>query len=281
MQQLKFSLIVPTIGRDTDLERLLHSLEQQSYRNYELIIVDQNPDNRVENVLTKFEHSIPEIKHIKLNAKGASRARNEGLKHSCGDIIAFPDDDCEYASNVLAEAEKMFGNTEYDVITGIHVAEWPSFLPKVATLVPLNMHNIWTRGVVESVLFFKRAVFDHVGLFDEELGVGSGTIWGSGEGTDYLLRVLKNNFKMADCSSIIIKHEKEVFDRPNVHLKAFRYSVGRRYVLDKYKYNYFFILLNIWYPFIKLLFNFYSSKKVKYYWYQFLGRFHFARKTKI
>lgn len=280
----KISLIMPTIGnRDVEIVKFLTSLSRQNYQNYELIIVDQSSNSNLEKILCNFKDKIAKIHYVKSNSVGASRARNEGLKYSRGDIVAFPDDDCEYADNVLEVIAKIFTTTNYDVITGKHVDKWPQIFSKKLSFLPLNIYNIWWYGI-EFVIFLRKKVVDTVGLFDEDLGVGSGTSLGSGEGTDYLLRIINynvNEFKLANCSAIVIKHEKVDFDKPDINKKAFKYSIGRRYLLDKYNYSFFFVLLNIWYPVLKLVINIYDFKKVKYYWYQFLGRLKFFRNVEL
>jgi glycosyltransferase involved in cell wall biosynthesis len=281
LQDLKFSLIVPTINRDKELERLLISLIAQTYKNYELIIIDQNDDDRIEKLILKYEQKFHfGIKHIKTTIKGASHARNLGIKRCRGNIISFPDDDCEYDSLVLQQMYKLFLDPEnYDIVTANFVDfSEIKILPEKIT--KLNKYNIWPLGY-EFVIFLRRHVIDKIGLFDEALGVGARTPYGSGEGTDYLLRALQQNLKIVNCNTALVKHEKVDFSKNGIAKKAFRYSVGKRHVLDRHNYNYFFILLNIWYPLVKLLVNFYSKSKVKYFWYQFLGRFHFARKIEM
>jgi glycosyltransferase involved in cell wall biosynthesis len=51
---MKVSLIVATVGRMSELHRLLTSLDAQVYKNFELIVVDQNLDDRLENVIASF-----------------------------------------------------------------------------------------------------------------------------------------------------------------------------------------------------------------------------------
>ena len=51
---MRFSLIVATIGRTEELVRLFHSLECQTHRDFEAIIVDQNTDDRLIAIIREF-----------------------------------------------------------------------------------------------------------------------------------------------------------------------------------------------------------------------------------
>src|SRR5271166_5434820 len=99
------SLIVATMDRVTELERLLTSLDCQSYKEFEVIVVDQNPDDRL--LLVLRSHEALTIRHLRCSP-GASRARNVGLRIAGGDIIAFPDDDCWYPEGLLASVVAWF-----------------------------------------------------------------------------------------------------------------------------------------------------------------------------
>src|SRR5271168_3016732 len=97
----RFSLIVATIGRTEEFGFLLQSLAEQTFRDFELIVVDQNSDDRL---IPFLEHwngtvaglantpgSLSAIIHLRC-APGVSRARNLGLQYCTGEILAFPDD---------------------------------------------------------------------------------------------------------------------------------------------------------------------------------------------
>jgi glycosyltransferase involved in cell wall biosynthesis len=91
---MKFSLVLATVGRTQEVARFLDSLARQTYRDFELIVVDQNPDDRLVELLRPFELRFPII-HLRCE-RGVSRARNLGPKYVSGDIVGFPDDDCWY-----------------------------------------------------------------------------------------------------------------------------------------------------------------------------------------
>src|SRR2546427_827401 len=96
---MKFSLVQATLGRTGELARFLRELDQQTYRSFELIVVDQNPDQRLAPILAPYESRFP-VFHVR-SEKGLSRARNVGMRQIGGDVVAFPDDDCWYPPHLL------------------------------------------------------------------------------------------------------------------------------------------------------------------------------------
>lgn len=94
----KVTIIIPTYNRAKTLERLLESIKKQTYRDYEVIIVDDHSDNQEEynRVVKKFEGEFA-IRYV-TNSKnmGAPYCRNKGIELSRGQLLAFVDDDDEW-----------------------------------------------------------------------------------------------------------------------------------------------------------------------------------------
>ena len=93
------------------MHRVFDSLKTQTYKNFEVIIIDQNEDDYVKRLYEEYKDKFI-IKYIHSDEKGLSKARNKGLKYVDGDIIAFPDDDCEYKYNFLYDILDTFKNNE-------------------------------------------------------------------------------------------------------------------------------------------------------------------------
>ncbi|HBF4089696.1 TPA: glycosyltransferase family 2 protein, partial [Clostridioides difficile] len=85
------SLIMPTLNRYDDIYLLMDSLENQTYKNFELIVVDQNDNSKVKEIVDKYIDKL-DIKYIKSSKKGLSYNRNVGIDNAVGQIIGFPDD---------------------------------------------------------------------------------------------------------------------------------------------------------------------------------------------
>ena len=115
---------MPTINRRNELIIFLQSLESQTYKNFELIVLDQNAGDFITEIIEGFQKHL-DIKYIKSSEWGLSLNRNEGLIIADGDIIAFPDDDCEYPEDILEKVVKFFEENKQDllVIRNIQVAE--------------------------------------------------------------------------------------------------------------------------------------------------------------
>ena len=69
------SLIMPTLNRFDDIYRFMDSLLEQTYKNFELIVVDQNENNKVKEIVDKYVERL-DIKNLKSNKKGLIYNRN-------------------------------------------------------------------------------------------------------------------------------------------------------------------------------------------------------------
>lgn len=124
----KVSVIITTFGKPEKLERAINSVVNQTYKNIELIVVDDNNPNTenrvaVESIMNKYldkQQNGIEMKYIKHaeNLNG-SAARNTGIKASIGEYIAFLDDDDIYLPERVELSIKKF--SENSDIIGICV----------------------------------------------------------------------------------------------------------------------------------------------------------------
>ncbi|GHV89642.1 glycosyl transferase [Spirochaetia bacterium] len=190
---MKFSLVMATLDRKDEIVIFIKSLLNQSYTNFELIIVDQNKDNRVFDIYNAYKNII-NIIYIKSNQKGLSLNRNIGLKRCSGDIIAFPDDDCEYNNDTLNNVFNFFShNNTYGFYTS-NTREKDGnkgILNAKNTDSEITINNIMYTGISFTIFTRKECIKDF--KFDEQLGVGAR--FGSGEESDLLFFLLKNNNK--------------------------------------------------------------------------------------
>ena len=119
---ISFSLVLGTVERTHDLEEHLASLDAQTYRSFELIVVDQNKDERLAPILAPYAECFP-ILHLR-SEPGLTRAKNLGLKRVTGDIIGFPDDNYRFPPDLLDRVARFFSeHPRVDGLTGHSVDE--------------------------------------------------------------------------------------------------------------------------------------------------------------
>lgn len=189
----RFSLIVPTIARTDELRCLLQSLTQQGFMDYEVILVDQNDDDRVQEVMDDFAGRVPLTRTS--SPKGASRARNVGLPLASGEIIAFPDDDCWYPPDLLKNVDQWFrDHARYSVLAvgAVDEAGTPSGNRWVQDACDLHPINIF-RTTFCSALFLRSESLRGV-FWDERIGPGASTAFACGDETDLVLKILASGF---------------------------------------------------------------------------------------
>jgi glycosyltransferase involved in cell wall biosynthesis len=201
------SLVVCTLGRTAPLERLLTSLESQTHRNFEIVLVDQNPSGFLDPILENFA-ALP-ITRLK-SAKGLSRGRNIGLARCQGAIIGFPDDDCWYDPRVLRSACEFFSESPTFVFFSGRTVDGTgrdSVSRHLAASTDITPSKIFLIGN-SNTFFVRRKPALEANGFDEELGVGSGTPFQSGEESDFLLKCLAKGHRGFFDRNFIIRHDQ-------------------------------------------------------------------------
>jgi glycosyltransferase involved in cell wall biosynthesis len=224
VERPEISLIVCTYGPEQPLHLLFESLRWQACR-YELLIVDQNPDNRVPRLLESY----PDLPYKLLrSAPGLSRARNVGLRAARGAAIAFPDDDCAYVKGALRQVLNFFEESpDAGILSG-----WNSM--EVSTLQticpPLRAARISAGLLLRDTASFsifidrrklpKRRRWD---FFDEKLGVGAP--FGAAEETDYLYRLLRDGLLPYSAQTELTYHPDKELQFSNFR-RATNYGLG-------------------------------------------------------
>lgn len=100
------SVIIPTYKRSEKLDRAIQSVKNQSYKNFEVVIVDDNnPDTEyrknTENHMKKYKND-ERIKYFKMEKNGGgAAARNYGIEKAKGEYICFLDDDDEFTPDKI------------------------------------------------------------------------------------------------------------------------------------------------------------------------------------
>ncbi len=229
------TLLIGTLGRVKPLERLLNSLTAQTLKNFEVVIVDQNPEGFLDPTIEKFR----ELRICHLHSRpGLSRARNIGLAASSGRYVGFPDDDVWYRPTVVEEVSDTFRrNPKLSAIAGRSID--PEGRPVTVSLpreAQITRENIF-EAANSNTIFIERSIAQSL-KFDEGLGLGAASDFQSGEETDFLLRALEKGVAGWYFPELTIFHDPidngvPIAERAR---RAMAYGRGFGYLIRKHRY---------------------------------------------
>jgi len=228
----KFSLVVATLGRDAELNRLFESLINQDYKDFEIVIVDQNKDDRVKVIAEKFKNDL-NIRHIQVDFTGVSKSRDYGLKKAEGEIIAYPDDDCFYEKDVLSRVIKIFEEKKNLAIfsTGSYCILAPNkFSIGTNSPIPVSINKKRLMGI-EFTVFYNMKVIKKEDLY-LDLDFGMGSKYKSTEGIELLYRLLSQGYTGYYDPAAKIYHKKDYL--LNTNTVVYRNAFGDGAFIRKY-----------------------------------------------
>lgn len=154
------SVIIPTKNSEKFLEKCLHSVKNQTYKNTEIVVVDNDSSDQTKEIAKKYTDKVFNF------GPERSAQRNFGVKNSAGDYLIVLDSDMELSEEVLGDCVKEMQTN--DSIVGLIIPE-ESF-----------GEGFWTRckklersfyvGLdwMEAARFFSRKVFEEMGGYDEK-----------------------------------------------------------------------------------------------------------------
>lgn len=157
-QERMVSIVIPTLNRYEYLIDALRDLEKQTYRNIEVIVVDQSDPFEAD----FFEAFDLNIRVIRQEKAGLWRARNSAVAVSEGDLILLFDDDSRVDSDWVTEHLRCIDSYDADISSGVS-------LSIVGDRVPESYRNYRQGDQLDTGnVLVKRSVFERVGMFDEQ-----------------------------------------------------------------------------------------------------------------
>lgn len=184
MLELKVSIIVPVYRTEYYLDECVESLINQTYKNLEIILVDDGSPDKCPQKCDDWAKRDPRVLVIHKNNGGLSDARNCGIEKANGDFITFTDSDdivertmiedlidiyYKYGSDLISCESRLYKNGEESIIPHYHCEDSISQINKVDFL--RGILHITTDCSVCNKLF-KRTLIDnhrfHMGRFNED-----------------------------------------------------------------------------------------------------------------
>ena len=164
------SIIIPTYNRAEDLKRALQSVFDQTFTDWEVLVVDNHSIDETDSLIKSF--SDPKIKLFKIHNAGVIAAsRNLGLKHALGEYIAFLDSDdwwdCTKLENISNNFDDKIDILYHDCFI---VTNSSKRLTKSRILKGDVLHDLIENGnaLVNSSVVVKKQSLHEVGCFSEE-----------------------------------------------------------------------------------------------------------------
>ena len=114
---MKYSIIVPVYNRPDEVDELLQSLTQQTFRDMEVVIVEDGSSQPCESVVHKYAGKL-QLRYYTKENSGPGPTRNYAAEHSQGDFLIFLDSDCVLPPNFLQAVEEELNRKECDAWGG-------------------------------------------------------------------------------------------------------------------------------------------------------------------
>ena len=184
------SVIVLTYNSENTIKRCLDSIFNQTYKNFELIILDDGSTDHTIKIIKSYKDSRINLYKNEKNI-GIAKSRNVALSKCKTKLVFFTDSDCIATSNWLEVGVKNI--KDYDIITGwlLYENEIPSFRDRA----------VWGKDMFyTSNLGFKKSALDKVNGFDEKFAMFT-------EDKDICYRILKKGGKKIYCKDMIVIHQ--------------------------------------------------------------------------
>ncbi|MFH1722173.1 MAG: glycosyltransferase [Candidatus Altiarchaeota archaeon] len=162
------SIIIPAKNEQDHMDKLLTSLKDQKYGNFEVVIVDDASSDETPEIIKRFMYSSPYPLKLITHQKslGAAKSRNDGIGNSIGEFIAFLDSDDRMNPEYLSKAV-------------------PQFSEDVAGIAPIMEYtkDTWVERGLVSILkiesekiplphIWRRRDLKEIGNWDTKLGIG-------------------------------------------------------------------------------------------------------------
>ena len=168
----RVSVIMPTFNRAHCLERAIDSVLDQTFRDYELIVVDDGSTDHTADLLKRYGDS---LKSIHQQNRGVSAARNTGIRAARGELIALLDsDDCWLPTKLERQVDFFETHPQAQVCQTEEI-----WIRNSRRVNPKHRHRKFSGLIFEkslplclvspSAVMLRKSLLDQVGLFDERL----------------------------------------------------------------------------------------------------------------
>lgn len=223
-QSNNISVVIPAYNAEKSIPKTLKSLHEQSFKSFEIIVVDDGSIDRTMEISKPLASKV-----IRTENRGPAAARNAGIQHVSGEIIALLDSDCQAEKTWIESINRIFTDTKISVIMGKAIIPPSNFIGDAISALgfpaggSIGFDKVWkvipegyTNTLSTCNCAFRKDVFNKFGPFDEDFP------YAGGEDTLFAYNIIKSGEKIKYCPEVLVWHE------PRTSLLAFlRWQVQR------------------------------------------------------
>lgn len=206
---MKYSLVIPVYNRPQEVDELLESLTKQTFKNFEVILVEDGSQVTCEEIANKYKAE-PGIRYFFKDNSGPGLSRNYGAERATGDYIIFLDSDCVIPEHYLREVDHALASGYSDAFGGPDKAH--ASFTNLQKAINYAMTSFLTTGGIRGGkkrldVFYPRSF--NMGYSKEVFNkTGGFSSMRFGEDIDMSLRILSNGFKTMLIDKAFVWHKR-------------------------------------------------------------------------
>lgn len=154
------SICVPIYNTGYYLSRCIESLRNQTYKDLEIILVDDGSTDNSGVICDEFEKIDQRIHVVHQRNKGEAAARNAGLNRASGDWVCFIDSDDEYLPNAISEMIEKADPLKYDLIVSGYYE-----IDEDNTHIALAHNQDYSKGEIANSILFDGGMYSDAYIF--------------------------------------------------------------------------------------------------------------------
>ncbi|MFH1127766.1 MAG: glycosyltransferase [archaeon] len=235
----KVSVIIPTYNRAELLSSAITSVLNQTFQDFEIIIVDDASKDNTQEVISKFNNRKIKYLYHETN-RGEAGARNTGILNSNGQYIAFLDDDDEWFPEKLRVQVDILEKSmsKVGLVYSGYVVIDRNTQKILNKRIPMHRGPVYEDMLYRnfigapSTVILRRECIERIGLFDENIAYGLDH--------DLWIRIAQYyDFDyIKECLAIYCIHENRLSDNPDIRLKGLEDMIRKygKHIVLKNKY---------------------------------------------
>lgn len=204
-----YSVIVPVYNRPNEIDELLNSLVQQTFKDFEVLIIEDGSDNKCDHIVNLYSDRL-NLRYFYKENSGQGFSRNYGFERAKGDYFIVFDSDCIIPKTYFESVNQFLSIHPIDCWGGPDRAHY-SFSP-IQKAINYSMTSIFTTGGIRGKEY-------HIGTFHPRsfnMGIsrevfektGGYRITRMGEDIEFSIRIIKHGFTTALIPDAYVYHKR-------------------------------------------------------------------------